>query len=84
MPISLSYADAIQWLYTLQNFGIKLGLEPIQRLVTSLNLTVHSTPARRFVHGGRDVVSDLSENYSSVIDARLYGRLDLHQHHRVA
>jgi dihydrofolate synthase/folylpolyglutamate synthase len=35
---SLSYQEALGWLYGLQRFGIKLGLENIQRLITELGV----------------------------------------------
>jgi dihydrofolate synthase / folylpolyglutamate synthase len=34
----LSYKQALAWLYSLQRFGIKLGLENIQRLIDELGL----------------------------------------------
>jgi dihydrofolate synthase/folylpolyglutamate synthase len=34
---SLSYKQALAWLYSLQRFGIKLGLENIRRLITELS-----------------------------------------------
>jgi dihydrofolate synthase / folylpolyglutamate synthase len=39
-----SYSDALAWLYSLQRFGIKLGLENIRRLIAELGLG--SAPAR--------------------------------------
>jgi dihydrofolate synthase / folylpolyglutamate synthase len=33
----LSYKEALAWLYSLQRFGIKLGLENIRRLITELS-----------------------------------------------
>jgi dihydrofolate synthase/folylpolyglutamate synthase len=35
---SLSYKEALAWLYGLQRFGIKLGLENIQRLIAELGV----------------------------------------------
>jgi dihydrofolate synthase/folylpolyglutamate synthase len=35
---SLSYEEALAWLYQLQVFGIKLGLENMQRLISALQL----------------------------------------------
>jgi dihydrofolate synthase/folylpolyglutamate synthase len=35
-PRSFSYKEALGWLYSLQRFGIKLGLENIQRLIAEL------------------------------------------------
>jgi dihydrofolate synthase / folylpolyglutamate synthase len=37
-PPTLSYQDALTWLYRLQDFGIKLGLENIQRLIAALHV----------------------------------------------
>jgi dihydrofolate synthase / folylpolyglutamate synthase len=37
-PPTLSYQDALGWLYGLQRFGIKLGLENIQRLIAALHV----------------------------------------------
>lgn len=39
MPrLGVSYQEALAWLYGLQRFGIKLGLENVQRLFTELDL----------------------------------------------
>src|SRR4051812_47645527 len=37
-PSHASYKQNLTWLYGLQQFGIKLGLENIQRLLRELNL----------------------------------------------
>ena len=34
----MNYREALAWLYGLQRFGIKLGLENIQRLLAELRL----------------------------------------------
>ena len=34
----MKYAEALAWLYSLQRFGIKLGLENIQRLIAELHV----------------------------------------------
>jgi dihydrofolate synthase/folylpolyglutamate synthase len=34
----VNYSEALAWLYSLQRFGIKLGLENIRRLIAELNL----------------------------------------------
>lgn len=48
MPDSnLSYKQALTWLYGLQRFGIKLGLENMQRLIQQLHLQL---PGVRVVH----------------------------------
>ncbi len=36
--VALSYKEALAWLYSLQRFGIKLGLENIRRLIRALHL----------------------------------------------
>jgi dihydrofolate synthase/folylpolyglutamate synthase len=35
---SLSYKEALAWLYSLQRFGIKLGLENVRRLIAELDI----------------------------------------------
>ena len=34
---AINYREALSWLYSLQRFGIKLGLENIQRLLEELS-----------------------------------------------
>ena len=34
----MNYTEALAWLYSLQRFGIKLGLENIQRLIAELDI----------------------------------------------
>ena len=34
----MTYAEALAWLYGTQRFGIKLGLENVQRLLRELNV----------------------------------------------
>jgi dihydrofolate synthase / folylpolyglutamate synthase len=41
----LSYKEALAWLYSLQRFGIKLGLENIRRLLTDLRIDLGSARA---------------------------------------
>jgi len=43
----LSYKEALAWLYSLQRFGIKLGLENIRRLLTELHVNLGSARASR-------------------------------------
>jgi dihydrofolate synthase/folylpolyglutamate synthase len=38
VPRPFSYKEALGWLYSLQRFGIKLGLENIQRLIAELHV----------------------------------------------
>jgi dihydrofolate synthase/folylpolyglutamate synthase len=46
-PLSgLNYKQALAWLYSLQRFGIKLGLENIQRLLDELGLESLSSTCR--------------------------------------
>lgn len=40
----MNYRDALAWLYATQRFGIKLGLENIERLLRSLGLANLQTP----------------------------------------
>ncbi len=52
MPRSLlTYKQALAWLYSLQRFGIKLGLENIQRLLKELHIDLGSARASRAVSG---------------------------------
>ncbi|HJT45138.1 MAG TPA: hypothetical protein VJ721_02600 [Chthoniobacterales bacterium] len=43
----MTYRDALAWLYSLQRFGIKLGLENIRRLIRELDLGLANS---RVVH----------------------------------
>ena len=51
----LSYKQALAWLYGLQRFGIKLGLDNISRLLDELDLG--STRGSRVVSGGSPEIS---------------------------
>lgn len=42
---SLSYGEALAWLYSLQRFGIKLGLENTERLIKELHISLGSARA---------------------------------------
>lgn len=46
-PRPFSYTEALAWLYSLQRFGIKLGLENIQRLITELQVDLRNA---RVIH----------------------------------
>ena len=46
-----SYQESLAWLYSLQRFGIKLGLENIQRLIRELDINLGSARASRAVSG---------------------------------
>jgi dihydrofolate synthase/folylpolyglutamate synthase len=43
-PRPFSYKEALAWLYSLQRFGIKLGLENIQRLIAELHVDLGNAP----------------------------------------
>jgi len=47
----VNYSEALAWLYSLQRFGIKLGLENIRRLIAELNPGLGSARASRAVSG---------------------------------
>ena len=48
----LAYKQALAWLYSLQRFGIKLGLENIERLLAKLHVTLGSARGSRAASGG--------------------------------
>jgi dihydrofolate synthase / folylpolyglutamate synthase len=47
----INYREALAWLYSLQRFGIKLGLENIRRLLAELHVSLGSARATRAVSG---------------------------------
>jgi dihydrofolate synthase/folylpolyglutamate synthase len=47
----LTYKQALAWLYSLQRFGIKLGLENTERLLRELRISLGSARASRAVSG---------------------------------
>jgi dihydrofolate synthase/folylpolyglutamate synthase len=47
----VNYSEALAWLYSLQRFGIKLGLENIRRLIDELHVDLGSARASRAVSG---------------------------------
>jgi dihydrofolate synthase/folylpolyglutamate synthase len=51
VPQPLTYKQALAWLYSLQRFGIKLGLENTERLLRELRISLGSAPASRAVSG---------------------------------
>jgi len=55
----LSYKQALAWLYSLQRFGIKLGLENTLRLLAKLHVTLGSARGSRAASSGP---SDASAN----------------------
>jgi dihydrofolate synthase / folylpolyglutamate synthase len=46
-PRPFTYKEALAWLYSLQRFGIKLGLENIRRLIAELGIDLGSACASR-------------------------------------
>jgi dihydrofolate synthase/folylpolyglutamate synthase len=46
----VNYDEAVTWLYASQLYGIKLGLENIQRLVAALGIRVSGEDAPKFLH----------------------------------
>lgn len=55
----ISYREALAWLYSLQRFGIKLGLENIQRLLDELGLqNLDSACARHAMFGDSPNISN--------------------------
>ena len=46
----MTYSESLDWLYTLQVHGIKLGLEPMRRLCAALAIDTQSSERRRFIH----------------------------------
>ena len=50
-PQPLTYKQALAWLYSLQRFGIKLGLENTERLLRELHISLGSARASRAVSG---------------------------------
>lgn len=51
VPRPLTYKQALTWLYSLQLFGIKLGLENTERLLRELHISLGSARASRAVSG---------------------------------
>jgi len=47
----VTYSEALAWLYGLQRFGIKLGLENIRRLIRELEIDLGSARASRAASG---------------------------------
>lgn len=46
----MNYQEAIEWLYSTQLHGIRLGLEPVERLLKSLGVHTSGKSAPKFVH----------------------------------
>jgi dihydrofolate synthase/folylpolyglutamate synthase len=51
VPRPLTYKQALAWLYSLQRFGIKLGLENTERLLRELHISLGGARASRAVSG---------------------------------
>ena len=51
VPRPLTYKQALAWLYSLQRFGIKLGLENTERLLRELHINLGNARASRAVSG---------------------------------
>jgi len=51
VPQPLTYKQALAWLYSLQRFGIKLGLENTERLLRELHISLGGARASRAVSG---------------------------------
>jgi dihydrofolate synthase/folylpolyglutamate synthase len=51
VPRPLTYKQALAWLYSLQRFGIKLGLENTERLLRELHINLGTARASRAVSG---------------------------------
>jgi dihydrofolate synthase / folylpolyglutamate synthase len=46
----MTYRESLDWLYGLQVYGIKLGLENMARLCAELDVDLHSGEKRKFIH----------------------------------
>jgi dihydrofolate synthase / folylpolyglutamate synthase len=46
----MTYRESLEWLYRFQARGIKLGLEPMQRLCEALGIDLTSGDSRRYIH----------------------------------
>jgi dihydrofolate synthase / folylpolyglutamate synthase len=51
VPRPLTYKQALAWLYSLQQFGIKLGLENTERLLSELRISLGNARVSRAVCG---------------------------------
>ncbi len=71
MPRRLpSYKEALAWLYRLQRFGIKLGLENIQRLIAELHLDLGRA---RIIHvAGTNGKGSVCAMIDSILRAQKY------------
>ena len=66
----MNYPEALAWLYGLQRFGIKLGLENIQRLITELRVDLGRA---RVIHvAGTNGKGSVCVMIDSILRARQY------------
>ena len=66
----LTYKEALAWLYSLQRFGIKLGLENIQRLIAALQVELGDS---RVIHvAGTNGKGSVCAMIDSILRARKY------------
>ena len=69
--LSSSYKEELAWLYSLQRFGIKLGLETAHRLIAALNLDLSGA---RVIHvagtNGKGSVCAMSESVARAANYR--------------
>jgi dihydrofolate synthase/folylpolyglutamate synthase len=66
----INYKEALAWLYSLQRFGIKLGLENIRRLIAELNVDLGSA---RVIHvAGTNGKGSVCAMIDSICRARKY------------
>ena len=67
---SLTYKDTLAWLYSLQRFGIKLGLENIRRLLTELHVDLRD---RTVIHvAGTNGKGSVCAMIDSILRAQNY------------
>ena len=67
----MKYKEALAWLYSLQRFGIKLGLENIQRLIAELEVNLGNA---RVIHvAGTNGKGSVCAMIDSILRAGKYG-----------
>jgi dihydrofolate synthase/folylpolyglutamate synthase len=60
-PQPLTYKEGLAWLYSLQRFGIKLGLENTERLLSEFHISLGSARASRAVSGASPETSSAAK-----------------------
>jgi dihydrofolate synthase / folylpolyglutamate synthase len=66
----VNYPEALAWLYGLQRFGIKLGLENIRRLITALQIDLGEA---RVIHvAGTNGKGSVCAMIDSILRAQKY------------